>query len=425
MNDPDTSPSETSKSDQTPRFGGVVLVAMIALALVGQATGLVSVLRHTSQAEAKQVRSETLDTEIARLGKLVTSADAQATAAVKDAEAAREQMKLLQSDEQKLQGKVAPLHDSVRKGEQELNLLQAEVSKLSGQRDSLGLSVKELESRRQSAGAETSQLEGRKTALAKAANDAAEQLARLERDISRAQDKRDELAVLTARTEEVERQRGNLATESLSLKKQVEDVRSALGEAQARLVTATRDQAEAIKAATSERAELTSFRAQRDALAEDVRRLGAERTTGSSSLEALQSKLASVKAELSDTNRQGAEAQRSLTSHTADLAATQSQKRAIGSDIEALRSENKRLENERGKAAAAVEATRDSLAALEAKLAKLQTTASQEAPTTEAVTKLRDAVRIQVENLNHELRALNEAAKLIRASRDTIQPTKP
>ena len=425
MNPADNPLPETSKSDQSPRFGGVVLIAVLGVAFVGQATGLFSVMRHTSQLEAKQVRSETLDAEITRLAKATTSASNEAASAAKDAEASRAKTKQLQSDEQLLQGKVAPMQETVHKAEQDLNTLRAETAKLSGQRDSLAQVTKDLESRRQSAAADIGQLDGQKSALLKASTEATGQLAQLEREISQAQRKRDELAVLTARTEELERQRGSLSTESQNLKKQVEDARNALGEAQGRLVTATRDQSEAQKAATTERAELASFRAQRDALAEDLRRLGAERTTGGASLDLLQSKLATVKADLSDANRQLAEAKRSLDSYTAELATTQAQKRTLGSDLEALRAENKRLESERGKAAGAVETTRDRLASLEASLAKVQATATQEAPSTDALAKLRDAVRLQVENLSQELRALNEAAKQIKAARETIQPAKP
>jgi chromosome segregation ATPase len=317
------------------------------------------------------------------------------------------------------------LQESVRQAEQVLNALRAETAKLTGQRESLDQVTKDLESRRQSATAGISQLEGQKSALFKASTEASGQLAQLEREISQAQRKRDELAVITARTEELERLRGSLSTESQSLKKQVDDARNALGEAQARLVTATRDQSEAQKAATTDRAELASFRAQRDALAEDIRRLGAERTNGGASLDAIQSKLAAVKADLSDANRQLAEAKRSLDSSTAELAATQAQKRSVGSDLESLRAENKRLESERGKAAGAVETTRDRLASLEASLAKVQTTAAQEMPSTDALAKLQATIRLQVENLNQELRALNEAAKQIRAAREIIQPAKP
>jgi chromosome segregation ATPase len=425
MTSADNPPPETTKSDQTPRFSGVALIAVLGLALVGQATGLVSVLRHSSQIEAKQVRSETLDAEIARLAKAITSASAEAATAAKEAEASRGRTKQLQGDEQLLLGKVAPLQESVHKAEQDLNTLRAETAKLTGQRDSLAQLTKDLESRRQSAAADISQFEGQKSALFKASTEASGQLAQLEREISQAQRKRDELAVLTARTEELERLRGSLSTESQSLKKQVEDARNSLGEAQARLVTATRDQSEAQKAATTERAELASFRAQRDALAEDLRRLVAERSTAGASLEALQSKLATVKADLSDATRQLAEVKRSIDSSTAELAATQAQKRSLGSDLEALRVENKRLESERGKAASAVETTRDRLASLEASLAKVQTTAAQEVPSTDALVKLHAAIRLQVENLSQELRALNEAAKQIKATRETIQPAKP
>lgn len=225
--------------------------------------------------------------------------------------------------------------------------------------------------------------------------------------------------------EEFERQRSSLSADLQSLKKQIERAQIDLGDTEAKLAKATREHSGALKDATTERAELASFRAQRDALAEDLRRLGAERTTGGASLDSLQSKLATVKADLSDANRQLAEAKRSLDSYTAELATTQAQKRTLSSDLEALRAENKRLESERGKAAGAVETTRDRLASLEASLAKVQATATQEAPSTDALAKLRDAVRLQVENLSQELRALNEAAKQIKAARETIQPAKP
>jgi len=425
MTPADNQPPDTTKSDQTPRFGGAVLIVVLGLAIVGQATGLVSVLRHTSQLEAKQVRSETLDVEITRLAQATTTASTEAASAARDAEASRAKSKQLQSDEQLLIGKVAPLQEAVRKAERDLNTLRAETANLTGQRDSLAQITKDLESRKQGAAAEIGQLEGQKSALFKASTEASGQLVLLEREISQAQRKRDELAVLTARTEELERLRGSLSTESQSLKKQVEDARSALGEAQARLVTATRDQSEAQKAATTERAELSNFRAQRDAIAEDLRRLGAERTTGGASLEVILSKLATVKADLSDTNRQLAEAKRSLDSSTAELAATSAQKRSLGSDMESIRAENKRLESERAKAAASVETTRDRLTSLEASLAKVQTSAAQEVPSTEALAKLHAAIRLQVENLNQELRVLNEAAKQMKSAREIIQPSKP
>ena len=425
MNPADNPLPETSKSDQSPRFGGVVLIAVLGLAFVGQATGLFSVMRHTSQLEAKQVRSETLDAEITRLAKATTSASTEAASAAKDAEASRAKTKQLQSDEQLLQGKVAPMQEAVRKAEQELNTLRAETAKLSGQRDSLAQVTKDLESRRQSAAADIGQLDGQKSALLKASTEASGQLAQLEREISQAQRKRYDLDVLTGRTEEFERQRSSLSADLQSLKKQIERAQIDLGDTEAKLAKATREHSGTLKDATTERAELASFRAQRDALAEDLRRLGAERTTGGASLDSLQSKLATVKADLSDANRQLAEAKRSLDSYTAELATTQAQKRTLGSDLEALRAENKRLESERGKAAGAVETTRDRLASLEASLAKVQTTAAQEAPSTEALAKLHAAIRLQVENLSQELRALNEAAKQIKATRETIQPAKP
>jgi chromosome segregation ATPase len=415
----------SAKSDQTPLFGGVVLAAILTLAIVGQTTGLLSVLRHSSQLEAKQVRSDTLDSEIKKLTKSITSANNEAALAAKDSETSRGRMQQLKTDEELLRGKVIPMQESVRKSEQELNALRSETAKLSGQRDALTQGTKELEARRQSAASELSQIEGQKAALSKAATEASGQLALLEREISQAQRKRDDLAVLTARTEELERQRGALTTEGQNLKKQVEDARNALGEAQARLVTATRDQSEALKSATTERAELASFRAQRDALAEENRRLSAERTSAGATLDSLQSKLATAKADQSDANRLLAETKRALDSSTSELAATQAQKRILLPELETLRAETKRLESERGKASAAVESTRDSLAAMEAKLAKAQATVSQEGPSTEALAKLRDAIRIQVENLNQELRALNEAARQIKTSRETIQPQSP
>src|ERR1700677_3874177 len=61
----------SSKPPSPPRFNGVVIGAIIVAAFVGQAIGLVSVLRYSSQIDAKQVRAQTLDAEVARLGAVV------------------------------------------------------------------------------------------------------------------------------------------------------------------------------------------------------------------------------------------------------------------------------------------------------------------------------------------------------------------
>lgn len=425
MSDPITPEDDRPKAGALSRFGGFALVGAIAVAFLGQTVGLISVLRHSSQIDAKQVRVETLEANIARLGLVESSSNAQASSALKESEAARGRMKEVQNEEQQLQGRVAPMRDLVRQSEQSLNSIQTEVAKLTGQRDALAQSVKELEPRRQNAATETAQLEGRKGSLIKATADASEQLARLEREIGQAQQKRDEFATLTARVQEIERQRGDLSLESQSLKKQVEDARSVLATSQAKLATAAREEADAQKAATAERADVANLRAQRDLLAEEMRRMGAERTTGSATLESLQAKLASAKADFTDANRQLVDARRALDAANAELVTVQAQKRGLASDLESLRGENKRLESDRGKAAAAVDVTQASLASLEAKLTRVQTTLSQDAPNTEALVKLREAVRIQVEHLNQELRNLNEAARQIKAARESIQPTKP
>ena len=155
----------SAKSDQTPLFGGVVLAAILTLAIVGQTTGLLSVLRHSSQLEAKQVRSDTLDSEINKLTKSITSANNEAALAAKESETSRGRMQQLKTDEELLRGKVIPMQESVRKSEQELNALRSETAKLSGQRDALTQGTKELEARRQSAASELSQIEGQKAAL--------------------------------------------------------------------------------------------------------------------------------------------------------------------------------------------------------------------------------------------------------------------
>ena len=135
---PDEVPqSPSAKSDQTPLFGGAVLAAILILAIVGQTTGLLSVLRHSSQLEAKQVRSDTLDSEIKKLTISTTSANTEAALAAKESEASRGRMQQLKSDEESLRGKVIPMQESVRKSEQELNALRSETAKLSGQRDAL------------------------------------------------------------------------------------------------------------------------------------------------------------------------------------------------------------------------------------------------------------------------------------------------
>ncbi len=425
MNDIPPLQDGATKATASTRFGGIILVSVIAAAFVGQALGLVAVLRHSSQIEAKQVRVETLDANITRLGTVESSANTQAAVALKESEAARGRMKELQNEEQTLQGRVAPMREMVRQNEQSLNSIQAEVAKLTGQRDAIAQALKELEPRRQNIANETAQLEGRKDSLVKATADASEKLARLEREITQAQQKRDEFAVVTARIQEIERQRGDLSLESQSLKKQVEDARSQLANSQAKLATAVREEADAQKAATAERADVANLRSQRDSLAEEMRRLSAERTTGGATLESLQTKLASAKADLTDANRQVADARRSLDAANAELATAQAQKRGMASDLESLRAENKRLDSERGKASAAVDVTRESLASLEAKLTRVQTTLSQDTPNTEALVKLREAVKIQIANLNQELGNLTEAAKQIKAARETIQPANP